>query len=621
MKMSIGLKNVRSKIIALFLLVSLMPLVIFSLTSYALSSHTLVENSKELTKDLVDSKAQSISEWLNSRMDEISLAAKTDILQSMDPERINKYLIQVKEQSPVYDDINFAGTDGITIASSDGHIGISVVDRDYFQNALDGTPVISDILTSKVTGNRIINIASPVLDDSGETIGVVFAASNFDILANSFLNDENEVSKYLLLDNDGIIQVIENDEMIGLPVEEANFHETLTQVLTKDVQSDINTYMDAAGEESVIVHSSIPLTGYDLYMSTPMNEIYKDVKPLQMMSIWAVVISAIVVIAISILVSGNISKPISQVTKFVQRVASGDLTRTEIAIKRKDEIGDLGANFTLMVSSLHDIIDRVRSTSEQVAAAAQQLSASTEEVASGSSDQANSVQNIAHLFKEFNEAIESVAIAANEASELGNQMVQIAKEGGQVVEESLVGMQEVNRKVAQLEGDSNQIGSIIEVIDDIAEQTNLLALNAAIEAARAGEQGRGFAVVADEVRKLAERSSSATKQITEIIKNMQTNMKDSVDSVKSAVSNTSHISLSFEKLINIITESSLKTNEIAAASEEQSAQSKEVLQTIETISASTEESAAASEEMAQTTQSLAMLAEDLRQSVDQFKTK
>ncbi|WP_019637907.1 methyl-accepting chemotaxis protein [Paenibacillus fonticola] len=332
-----------------------------------------------------------------------------------------------------------------------------------------------------------------------------------------------------------------------------------------------------------------------------------------------IIIAALLLsIGFGYLISQVIARPLNRVARLVGKVANGDLTETE-DINTKDEVGQVAASINDMVLSLRETVGSILTSAESVSAAAEQISASTEEIASGSTSQANDAQMMNELFRELSLAISSVARSAEEASELSNQTLTIAQDGGEVVRSSIVGMNQVNEQMALLEEDSNKIGEIIEVIDDIADQTNLLALNAAIEAARAGDQGRGFAVVADEVRKLAERSSEATKQITSIIKGMQQNTQHSVRAVEEGVNSTQKTGEAFEHIMAMVSDSAQKVAEIAAASEEQAAQSSDVLASIESISAATEESAASSEETASTAQSLAELAEELNQSVATFK--
>ncbi|ASA22546.1 methyl-accepting chemotaxis protein [Paenibacillus donghaensis] len=334
----------------------------------------------------------------------------------------------------------------------------------------------------------------------------------------------------------------------------------------------------------------------------------------------AVIAGAVLLsILIGYLIARSISRPLLQMLGLASEVANGNLTQ-QANISTKDEIGQLAQALNLMVDNLKELINGIVSSSQNVAASSQQISASTQEIASTSSSQSSAAANISELFKELSLAINSVAESAEEAAELSNDTVKTAREGGHVVETSLQGMQAVNQKMSQLEDDSRKIGDIIEVIDDIAEQTNLLALNAAIEAARAGEQGRGFAVVADEVRKLAERSSEATKEITVIIKAMQENTKQSVRAVAESVEQSTMTGQAFDQIIEMVNNSSLKVNEIAAACEEEAAQAAEVMSSVESISASSEESASASEETATTCQALAQLSEELAQSASAFRT-
>lgn len=623
----VQLKSIRTKFILWFLGVSLIPLIVSTFVSYNQSSKALIESERESALSLVKSKAQGMDEWLDRHMSELQLAAKTDILKSLDPERINPFLSDIKARSDVYEDINMAGANGVTIASSDGNIGIDINDRAYFQAAINGTSYYSEVLTSRATGRRVLIMSTPVHDDGGAVQAVLFASVNFESLVNSFLANEQldnggaSGGKFLLVDEQDRFQFIDNPDMIGKSMEEAPLGDEFKEMLRLGKkESGSGTYKNLSGEESLLAYTPVTKTGYGLYLSYRMDVIVQSARSVQTF-MFGVTAAAVVIALVSFFVSGTIARPILRITELVKRVAEGDLTETGENVRGNDEIGQLGRHVQEMAAKLRELIGNVGSASEQVAAASQQISASTEEIASGSSDQANAAQTMNQMLKQLSDAMASMASAAESASELNSRMVSIAQEGVAVVNASIEGMTAVNDQMRRLELDSGRIGEIIEVIDDIAEQTNLLALNAAIEAARAGEQGRGFAVVADEMRKLAERSGEATKQITEIIKGMQNSMGASVHSVSQAVEKTSQISEAFDRIQEMINESSRMAAEVAAACEQQSAQSMEALQFIETISAASEEAAAASQEAAASTQSLANLAEELNRSVSVFRVK
>lgn len=379
-------------------------------------------------------------------------------------------------------------------------------------------------------------------------------------------------------------------------------------------------------------------------------------------TIAVIILSVLFNIVSGLAISRLISKPLKEVSQLVEKVSKGDLTETT-SINTKEEIGDLARSINHMVISLRKTVEGILQSAESVSASAQQISATTEEVASSASTQANDSQRISEmfteivegadsqadnaqtmkeLFQQLNIAIDSVATNADETAKLSDDLNKVAAEGNEVIQASINGMEDVSTQIALLERDASRIGNIIKVIDDIASQTNLLALNAAIEAARAGEHGKGFAVVADEVRKLAEESSRATKEITSIIKGIQENTSRSVLAVSDGMESTKRTGHAFTQISEMVAHSNKKTLEIAAASAQQSAQSTEVMmaidniasasaqqsaqstevmQAVESIAATSEEAAAASEQTAATSHSLANLAEELNESVSIFKTR
>ncbi|MDH6427595.1 MULTISPECIES: methyl-accepting chemotaxis protein [unclassified Paenibacillus] len=376
--------------------------------------------------------------------------------------------------------------------------------------------------------------------------------------------------------------------------------QTATTELTNFLQKLIDINMKQA--QGSIVNAN------DLYQSS------------RLITFSVTIVALLISIGLGLLISQIIARPLNQVMRLLGKVANGDLSETS-NLESKDEIGMLAYSVNEMVLNLRRTVSSISSSAESVSAAAQQISASTEEVASGSMSQASAAQTMNELFRELSAAINSVAQSAEQASELSDQTMRIAQDGGIVVKNSVEGMAVLDTQMSRLAEDSDKIGEIIAVIEDIAQQTNLLALNAAIEAARAGEQGRGFAVVANEVRKLAERSSGATKQITGIIKEMQKNTQHSVNAVVEGVAFSQKNGEAFEHILTMVNDTAHKVTEIAAASEEQAAQSSEVMFSIESISAATEEMAASSSETATTANALAQLAEELNSLVSIFKVK
>lgn len=328
------------------------------------------------------------------------------------------------------------------------------------------------------------------------------------------------------------------------------------------------------------------------------------------------------------------SKPIQNVVNMIKDIAEGegDLTK-RIEVKSQDEVGELAKWFNTFIEKLHQIIGQVATASLSVASAATEIAASSEEIAAGMERQQQQTSQVSAAVEEMSASVIEVAQKAAEASVKATGAGDQAATGGEVVSRTVDGIRAVSDQVnesavavGELGKRGEEIGEIISVINDIADQTNLLALNAAIEAARAGEHGRGFAVVADEVRKLAERTTKATEEVGESIRAIQSETTKAVDRMQSGQERVDEgvqlAEQAGEALGVIVNESQALAGmiqSIAAAAEEQSAASTEVAQTVESINAVTNESTEGVRQAAQAAAQLSAKSEELQQLVGQFK--
>ncbi|MFH0736860.1 MAG: methyl-accepting chemotaxis protein [bacterium] len=315
----------------------------------------------------------------------------------------------------------------------------------------------------------------------------------------------------------------------------------------------------------------------------------------------------------------------------MQKFSQGDLTE-KLDIEKNDEMGILFDGFNQTISNVRELIRQVSESILATASASTEISSNAEEMASGVQELSTQTSEVTSAINEMSKTIYDSAKNSSLAAENAKHSGTKAEEGGKVVKETINGMNkiaEVVKKSADtvniLGQNSEKIGEIISVISDIADQTNLLALNAAIEAARAGEQGRGFAVVADEVRKLAERTTTATKEITQMIKQIQESTQEAVVSMEEGTSQVENGKVLASHAGNVLDEivlSSQKVTDIiiqvAAASEEQSSAAEEISKSIEGINNVTQESTMGIQQIAKASEDLSQLTNRLQNLISRF---
>jgi len=604
--------TIRFRLILYSLLILLVPCVTLGFTAYKTAEKEITEQMVQTADNgaaAVDASIREIIENTIASMDYIEEETKKT------KDETQRYWLtkQFKELNPMVETGFYI--DGSlkmnAFPATEATEKADVTTRAWYNQAVasKGTTIISDPTPKNNTkGESIITTAKTTSDGSFSVGAIINIGSLWD-----------EVSRVKVGENGYVFVLDRNGSYLLHPTispGEENTNSYVSELYAQD-SGQITYTID--GVEKIARFITNPETGWKIVGTIELAEVKASANQILLTALYLIIGVAILGAIVVYYLLRSIYTPLKKVVSSVSKVAEGDL-REEIDVITNDELGDLTKAVNAMTANLRNLVYNLTDASQNLASSSEEISATTQEVASGSASQANSTHAMLQLFEEFSQAIEAVATGAEEAVTIASNTVTVAKDGEKLVEQTMEGMSVVNTQVSRLEADSARIGDIIEVISNIANRTNLLSLNATIEAARAGDHGRGFAVVASEVRQLAERSAEATMEITHIIKQMQENMRLSVASVLDGTEKTKNMGTGFTHIISLIQQTEAKVSEIAAACEEQAAQTGEITQMISNISEASLSSAAAAEETAATSQSLAELAEDLNNSISTFKT-
>ncbi|MBP2625904.1 MAG: methyl-accepting chemotaxis sensory transducer with Cache sensor [Firmicutes bacterium] len=650
-------RSLKAKLILFFILFAFIPAAIggaISIYMNVTSTKSSAVHSNGNTAALVAKQIEIILDDSKGLVEGLALGPAA---RSLDGAAIRDMIIAVQQKNPQFELIFVMDSSGMQIARTSGNVA-NRGDRAYFKEAIKGNTYFTDAYISSFTNAPCVTVSAPIKNSNGTIIGVMAADISLQALKGIAENAKIGKNGYVeIVDNAGTVIAHPNNEKV---VKKESFADVeYVQKVIKGESGWVEA-VSTRGDETLIDFSPIVKYKWGIIVNQPVEEIFNVAVSAAYIIIAILIISILLATVTAFYIARGIAGPLQKVVESVEVIASGDLSQT-LTVEGVLEVNQLVIGVNHMTASLRKIIIHTASVAESVAASAEELTAAATEVGRASEEVAHTIQNMAysastqmqlsnesaHVMLGMKNCVTETVQAAADVSEVSQRSEESAESGIKQVDHAVELMNHIQDDVSNtgkmidiLGQKSRQIGQIVEVITNIAGQTNLLALNAAIEAARAGEQGRGFAVVADEVRKLAEQSQTAAKEIAEIIGAIQTETTQTVQAMdKSSKEVTEGVrvvaasKVAFEGIYSDVKNMRRQVENIVVLVDKQQGGSIQVERAVNSIadsarmnSSSSQEVAAASEEQNASVQeivtavsSLATMASQLQEVVSKFK--
>jgi methyl-accepting chemotaxis protein len=633
-------------------------------------SRLAMEKKNEV--DLVfDSQFSLLDVWVNDWFT-VEFFRELNRTRQADPEKLRQLTAILEERfrkaGGLYENIFFTFDDKVV---ADGVGGASVgyvMDREleaYYYRQLENPGLDTGAyMYSPITGRPAIPVINSILDEGSNRVltTLVIAVDVNRLTENLVQSSEGQVMGTMILDWRGMVIAADKSELaLNLNFSE---QEGLTGFFgDMEANGTGSGKFVLDGVDYIASYLKHDRHGFYILTYMPVDQYMGEVNTLKWNIAGVILVSVLVSVIVVFLIIRSLVNPIKIIARSARQIADGDLTAPEVRLRSRDELGELAGAFNSMVGRLKELVKQIGATSERVAASASEFSSvagqsaeisrqvarTIQDVSAGTEEQSRHISSSVAQIREMTDGVRNIAESAQNATAQANLAAEKADAGAATVYSSISEINTVNEnilrvseKIRKLGERTQEIHQIVNVITQIANQTNLLALNASIEAARAGEQGRGFSVVAQEVRKLADQTRDSSDQIKALIDAILSETEQTVLSMDEAVEQSSRgieaihsVEQTFGDIQRSVNEANMQIQEVASAAEQMNSAVEQIaanIQEISKISMATaaqaqdvtgamEEELASAEEISSSSREMAKLAEELRALVNQFKIR